>query len=148
MKAKSSLPVTVLKKERNVPRHLAHEPEEEEVVLRGSCGQGYDLNMTCVGLTAPVWAQDSRDDRAASPTLTSLLTQDVRFQLLALAPPLSSPVRGGQEHRLLIDDSQKQNLHPWPAQGEGELCAADINFLSQIMSPKTVDPSLGTGSPL
>lgn len=67
MRAKSSLPVTVLKKERNVPRHLAHEPEEEEVVLGGSCGQWHDLTMTCVGLTAPVWVQDSRDERAASP---------------------------------------------------------------------------------
>lgn len=138
MRAKSSLPVTVLKQERNVPRHLAHEPEEEEVVLRGSCGQWHDLTMPCVGLTAPVWVQDSRDDRAASPTLTPLLTQDVRLHLLALdlcCLHQSEAVRSTGQG-LLIDDSQKQNFHSWSAQGEGELCAADINFLSPIHVPQ------------
>lgn len=71
MRAKSSLPVTVLKKERNVPRHLAHEPEEEEWFSEAAAVSG----MTCVGLKAPVWVQDSRDDMAASPILTPLLTR-------------------------------------------------------------------------
>lgn len=142
MRAKSSLPVTVLKKERNVPRHLAHEPEEEEVVLRGSCGQWHDLNMTCVGLTAPVWAQDSRDERAAPPTLTPLLTQDVRFQLLVLAlrcPHQSEAVRS--TGCLLMTHRNRISIRGQHRE-KGSSVLQISTSLARFMSPKFVDPSL------
>lgn len=139
MRAKSSLPVTVLKKERNVPRHLAHEPEEEEVVLRGSCSQWHDLTMTCVGLTAPVWVQDSRDERAASPTLAPLLTQDVRLQLQALdlRCPHQSEAARNTGQGLLIDDSQNRIS----IRGRHGEKGSSVRHISTSLA-RTVDPSL------
>lgn len=73
-------------------------------------GQWHDLTMTCVGLTASVWVQDSRDERAASLTLTALLTQDVRLQLQALdlRCPHQSEAARSTGQGLLIDDSQNR----------------------------------------
>lgn len=109
------------------------------MVLRGSCGQWHDLTMTCVGLTAPVWVQDSRDERAASPTLAPLLTQDVRFQLQALdlRCPHQSETARNTGQGLLIDDSQNRIS----IRGRHGEKGSSVWQISTSLA-RTVDPSL------